>query len=59
MGQQVLALVLQAGKISLPAKMKFVMLTQITTAKAAEMPDTPETIAKCKEAYDRIKAEFG
>lgn len=58
MGQQISALFSQAEQISLQAKMKYVMLTGITSAKAAEMPDSPETVAKCREAITRIKAEF-
>ena len=58
MGQQILSMLREAEGISLQAKMKFVMLTQLTTNKAEQMADSPDDVSKCKTALQTVKAEF-
>jgi hypothetical protein len=56
MGQQLLAMYSEAEKLGLQAKMKLAMLTKVPSAKAGEVPDTPELVAQFKDALKRIQA---
>ena len=58
MGQQILSMFKEAEGISLQAKMKFVMLTQLTTSKAEDIEDSPTEVLKCKTILQNIKAEL-
>ena len=58
MGQKLEGLFAEAGKISLQAKMKLIMLTSLTTTKAAEAPDSPDLLQKVGSALQAVKAEF-
>ncbi len=59
MGQQLVGMLAQASSISMQAKMKLIMLTSITSAKAATEPDSPELVKKMTEALKAVKAELG
>ena len=39
------------------AQMRLAMITGLTSQKAAEMPDAPEWLEKCKVSYKNITAK--
>lgn len=59
MGQKLSEYFVEVEKLgAINARMKFVMLTQVTTGQAAELPDSPELIAKFEETIKRIREEY-
>jgi len=58
MGKQLTDILAEAEKISLQAKMMFVMYSGLTSTEAASKPDSPELITKCKGALVRVKTEI-
>lgn len=58
MGQQLTGFLAEAEKISLQAKMIYVMYSGLTSSEAASKPDSPELIKKCKDALARVKTEI-
>ena len=58
MGQQILSMFKEAEGISLQAKMKFVMLTQLTTMTARDIADAPDDVSRCRAALETVKAEL-
>lgn len=58
MGKEIIKYMVDAERISLQAKMKFVMYMGLTSAEASVKPDSSEMLQKCEAVLARIKAEF-
>jgi hypothetical protein len=59
MGQRLVEFYKEASGLGqVKAKMRLAMLTTVTSAKAAEEPDSEENIKKFQKAIEELKREF-
>jgi hypothetical protein len=59
MGQKLTQFYEEVAKIGgIKAKMRLAVLTLISSAKAVEVPDSPENITKFEKAIQEIKKEL-
>jgi hypothetical protein len=59
MGAQLMSFYDKAKQLgSLKAQMRLAMLTGMPGPKAQSEPDSPENLAKMKEAFTKVQAEF-
>ena len=59
MGQKLCEYFVEAEKLGAAnARMRLVMLTQIQSGKASELPDSPELIEKFETVIKRLREEY-
>ena len=56
MGKMLVSYYDEAGSLGLQARMKLAMLTKIPSAKAADEPDSPESVKLFRDAMAQIRA---